>query len=294
MATKKQPEKQTTELALKSDVEQIEVIKAAVIDGNLAGLPSGQLIEYTRAVCVSLGLNFLTRPFQLINMNGKLVLYATKDCTEQLRSVRSISLKIISREIIEGCYVVTAQASDPIGRIDEATGAVAVQHLKGEALANAMMKAETKAKRRVTLSICGLGWTDESEVDSIPGAQRISLDAVTAASAPDQPVGKAVESALSSPENRAQTGSIVLRTGQYAGLALKNIPIQELAAWARKYESRLPDDERNAIAAWLILSISAGEPAPKPAVPEPAPEYPDAEYYPQEEDEPETFPTEDE
>jgi hypothetical protein len=33
-----------------------------------------------------------------------------------------------------------------------------------------MMKAVTKAKRRVTLSICGLGMLDETEVDSVPGA----------------------------------------------------------------------------------------------------------------------------
>ena len=30
------------------------------------------------------------------------------------------------------------------------------------------MKAETKSKRRVTLSICGLGFLDESEIDTIP------------------------------------------------------------------------------------------------------------------------------
>src|SRR6185312_3719783 len=35
------------------------------------------------------------------------------------------------------------------------------------------MKAETKAKRRVTLSICGLGMLDETEVDSIPDARRV-------------------------------------------------------------------------------------------------------------------------
>src|SRR5258708_36365663 len=33
------------------------------------------------------------------------------------------------------------------------------------------MKAETKAKRRVTLSISGLGSTDESEIDTIAGAR---------------------------------------------------------------------------------------------------------------------------
>jgi len=36
---------------------------------------------------------------------------------------------------------------------------------------NAVMKAVTKAKRRLTLSLCGLGWLDETEVDSIPEAR---------------------------------------------------------------------------------------------------------------------------
>jgi hypothetical protein len=52
--------------------------------------------------------------------------------------------------------------------MDAAKGAVSVQGLKGEALANALMKAETKAKRRATLSICGLGFLDETEIEDIP------------------------------------------------------------------------------------------------------------------------------
>jgi hypothetical protein len=46
-----------------------------------------------------------------------------------------------------------------------------VGNLKGDALANALMKAETKAKRRVTLSIAGLGWLDETELETIPHGQ---------------------------------------------------------------------------------------------------------------------------
>ena len=38
------------------------------------------------------------------------------------------------------------------------------------------MKAETKAKRRVTLSICGLGMLDETEVESIPDARPAKID----------------------------------------------------------------------------------------------------------------------
>ena len=43
------------------------------------------------------------------------------------------------------------------------------------------MCAETKAKRRVTLSICGLGWLDESEVEPQLQLQtRIALPALAA------------------------------------------------------------------------------------------------------------------
>jgi hypothetical protein len=63
----------------------------------------------------------------------------------------------------------------PDGRTDEATGAVSLAGLSGTNLANSLMRAETKAKRRVTLSICGLGWLDESEVDSVPVARPVRV-----------------------------------------------------------------------------------------------------------------------
>src|SRR5262249_39548261 len=56
-------------------------------------------------------------------------------------------------------------------RTDESIGAVNINGLRGDALANGLMKAETKAKRRGTLSICGLGFLDETETETIPRAQ---------------------------------------------------------------------------------------------------------------------------
>lgn len=156
---------------MKTDTVQATTIEQVLISGDLNRLTAEQRNIYYKSVCDSLGLNPLTRPFDYIVLNGKLTLYARKDCTDQLRSLRGISIRIVSRESVEGVMVVTAQATDKIGRIDESTGAVSIQNLRGEALANALMKAETKAKRRATLSICGLGFTDESEVDSIPNAR---------------------------------------------------------------------------------------------------------------------------
>ena len=142
-------------------------IEKVMIGGDLSVLNPEQRVKYYNAVCTSVGLNPLTKPFDYITLNGKLVLYANKGCTEQLRANRKISVKITAKETIEGVYVVTVEGSEPNGRVDSATGAVPIQGLKGEALANAFLKCETKAKRRLTLSICSLNMLDETEVETI-------------------------------------------------------------------------------------------------------------------------------
>jgi hypothetical protein len=88
--------------------------------------------------------------------------------TDQLRRLHGSSIYITNRERLVDIYIVTARAKDRTGREDESTRAVPLGNLKGDALANALMKAETKSKRRVTLSIAGLGWLDETEVETIP------------------------------------------------------------------------------------------------------------------------------
>lgn len=146
-------------------------IESALILGDLSKLNTDQRLSYYKSVCESVGLNPLTKPFDYINLNGKLVLYAKRDATDQLRKIHGVSIKITAREKIEDIYIVTALATDKTGRFDESTGAVNVSGLKGDNLANAFLKAETKAKRRVTLSLCGLGLLDETEVHSIPDAK---------------------------------------------------------------------------------------------------------------------------
>jgi hypothetical protein len=110
-------------------------------------------------------------PTEYLTLNGKLRLYALRDCADQLRRLHGISIYITNRQRFSNLYVVTARAKDRTGREDESTGAVALGTLKGDALANALMKAETKAKRRVTLSLAGLGWLDETELETIPGVR---------------------------------------------------------------------------------------------------------------------------
>lgn len=139
-----------------------------IIDGDLSKMSEVQRVDYYNAVCRSVGLNPLTKPLEYIRLNGKLTLYAKKDCTDQLRTIHDVSVTIVDRTIDSELAVVVARAVNAKGRQDEDIGAVPIAGLKGEARANAIMKAGTKAKRRVTLSICGLGFLDESELDGIP------------------------------------------------------------------------------------------------------------------------------
>ena len=145
-----------------------ESIERALISGDIDSMSAAQKIEYYKSVCESLGLNPLTQPLDYIKLNGKLRLYAKKDATDQLRRKYGVSVDEIKHDFKEaiGLYVVTALGS--LGeRKDTGTGAVSIKGLTGDALANAIMKAETKAKRRLTLSICGLGILDETELDTI-------------------------------------------------------------------------------------------------------------------------------
>jgi hypothetical protein len=151
------------------------------LSGDLSKLTAEQRVSFYNRVCESLGLNPLTQPFAYLRLSGKEILYAKKDATEQLRFLHHISIdpKGFTREVIEGVYVVTAPASMPSGRTDVSTGAVPIDGITGEARANAMMKAETKAKRRVTLSICGLGMLDESEIESIQSWAPVDVNTST-------------------------------------------------------------------------------------------------------------------
>lgn len=154
-------------------------MEKVITQGDLKMLSAREKVAYYGRVCESLGLNPLTRPFDYLSLNGRLVLYARREATDQLRKIHGVILSIKAREVTEGCYVVTVAAMMPDGRQDESIGAVSIDGLKGEARANAMMKCETKAKRRATLSICGLSFLDESEVGSIADASPVAIDPQT-------------------------------------------------------------------------------------------------------------------
>lgn len=147
------------------------IIEQVIIQGDLGKLAPADRVSYYTKVCESVGLNPFTKPFEYIVLNGRLTLYARKDATDQLRKLHGVSIDAPKVEHVEGMIIVTVTARDTTGRIDSDMGVVAIDALKGDARANAIMKSITKAKRRVTLSICGLGMLDETEIETIPSAR---------------------------------------------------------------------------------------------------------------------------
>ena len=177
---------------VKKNAAPAAILEQVVINGDLANLSEAERVKYYANVCESVGLNPLTKPFDYIKLNGRLILYAKRDCADQLRAIHGVSIKVLSKEEDDnGLYVVSVAAVDKHGRHDEDVGAVSIAGLRGDNRANAIAKAMTKAKRRVTLSICGMGFLDETEVSGIPGAAPITtqLDDIFP---PDAPTGPEV------------------------------------------------------------------------------------------------------
>jgi hypothetical protein len=216
-----------------------EGLERVLIEGNLSALSPDQRIQYYQRVCESVGLNPLTQPFEYLTLQGKMILYARRACTDQLRQIHRISVTVTSREKMDGIYVVTARATAPDGRTDESIGAVPVEGLKGENYANALMKAETKAKRRVTLALCGLSLLDELEVESVQSASRAAagkprrtLDDVAAPATPatDRSLPAAAQQPSPAFEFDGATGEVIYTTEMHAA-ALSDCGPDGLQAW---------------------------------------------------------------
>lgn len=182
-----------------------EILSSLILNGDISKLNPSQRVEYVTKLCERVGVDPLTQPFKILELQGKEVLYADKGCTQQLCKVYGISTEVTKKEKIEDVYVVTVRAIDKNGRFTDEDGAVCISEpetiklkegtwpngkpkyvnkpnpnvgkiLKGDNLCNALMKAVTKAKRRSVLAFCGLGMLDETEIETIPNAQIIDSE----------------------------------------------------------------------------------------------------------------------
>lgn len=194
-----------------------EIMESVIIKGDLGKLTPEERTRYYQEVCRSIGLNPLTQPLQYLTLNGKLTLYARRDAADQLRKINGISLEIVSEDMTNDLLTVHVRARDRDGRQDEDLGVVAFTYperyrdrdgawknhpkagkaLEGEERANQILKCVTKAKRRVTLSISGLGFLDETEIEDIPAASKRPVAAPNVMLPPHDPqTGEITQSAV--------------------------------------------------------------------------------------------------
>ena len=153
--------------------EVSQKVEQVVLAGDLSQLGPSERVNYYKAVCDSLGLNPLTRPFEFLKLQGRLILYPRAALADQLRRLHQVSIDNIERITNKNLYTVIVRGHTADGRTDEASASVDISKLGNSLLANACMKCETKAKRRFTLSIIGLGWLESVSVDAIDEGRQL-------------------------------------------------------------------------------------------------------------------------
>jgi len=154
-----------------TDIEPFDstkIVESLVVKGDISGLSPDEKARYYLQMCASLGLNPASHPLAFLKLQGRETLYASRGATDQLAAIHKLNREIIDGpKLIEfgGMKMVYAQArvTHPNGRSETATATLPLTDP-----VNVLMKCETKAKRRATLSILGLGMLDESELETLP------------------------------------------------------------------------------------------------------------------------------
>src|SRR6185295_6796626 len=156
-----------------------DAVRAITLHGDYSKISEDELYHVVLSICDSLGLNPSMNPFNWLKneKTGAISLYPNKSCAAQLASNRKLKCEVVSEGLaLETVYSVKVRVTEG-ERITEDVGAVSVKYFKkgengqsgawvmveGSGLADAIMKAHTKATRRTVLKHCGLGLPDERD-----------------------------------------------------------------------------------------------------------------------------------
>lgn len=229
-------------------------VESALVRNDISKLSTSERITFIHSLCKSVGLNPLTKPIAIINLQGREVPYATKDCSEQLRKIHGVSTQIISKGVVGDMYEVHIKARDKHGKEDEDFAVIPMGNIKGNDLANLMMKCVTKAKRRVTLSICGLGILDESELETIRNVRPADNPQIENPFKKDEPkenvsASIAEEIVL---DGAPDLGEFVCKVGKkHAGKKLSEFDIFELNNFVQNTKKWFQDEGKTPNDSWV-------------------------------------------
>jgi len=159
---------------------------------DLSNLTEEQKQEYVGAVCDHLEVPKELNLVRLIWSDEgdgarRQVAYVLKGATDIIREKRKITTESLTSQIVQGSVVFTATGKDKEGRQEIAVGSAFIGNAIGKNLDNAIMTAQTRATRRMTIQFVGGGVLDESEVNSFTtniASQSIPLAQLSLAPAP--------------------------------------------------------------------------------------------------------------
>lgn len=230
-----------------------KVIESIVLRGDLSALGPAERARFYVQMCNGLGLNPSSQPFAFLRLNGKEILYATRGATDQLAAIHKLT-----REIVDGPKVIDlagtkavyacARAKHPNGRVETSVATVPLVDP-----INALMKCETKAKRRVTLSILGLGLLDEMELETIPTnvqepAGGVDFSALEGTGVPENAATQAAE-VVDVPPAEIPAALEVF----HARVAEIELPGECVAVWLKFRAELAPLSANDREAAWKAL-----------------------------------------
>lgn len=151
--------------------ETPEALKQALAKQDLKGLSEESKMKYLFHLSESLGFNPLTKPFEILSFRGQEKVYPTKSAASQAAANSGLSFEKTDEEMKEvqsgvWLYKVWYRGTLPDGRADEDMGAVPIYQSDDPGTkCDKQMKAVTKAKRRLALSITGIGLDDRPDMD---------------------------------------------------------------------------------------------------------------------------------
>lgn len=177
------------------------VVESLVLRGDISALSPEEKAAYYTQRCVSLGLDPASKPFAILRLNGKEILYAEKGAADQLAKIHKVNRKVTrGPEVVDIAgrkeVLVVVEASMPDGRVEMDLATVPLSDPD-----NVFMKTISKAKRRATLAILGLGMLDRDELDTIPASAKGEVQHVHLG----ESAGRAESSAPAGDETEAES-----------------------------------------------------------------------------------------
>lgn len=256
-------------------------------------LTEPEQLEYIQSACDFLGVPSELGLVSLGFMDSgdgkrKKVLYVHKGATDIIRERRKISVESLAPLPGGGKEFVgfTAVGKDAEGRQEIAVGVVSITGLTGVAVANAVMTAQTKTLRRLTLQYAGGGFLDETEVSETTrsianSASSLSTVAAQPSTAPSAAAGKDItEPAFAATPTPVPGALVVSAEGEVGTLEAPKAPkerkkrgknsvsldspISEKAAPAEAVEIKPEEPKQAPVAPPVAIPARVEKPAPAP------------------------------